>query len=223
MGKRNSKRGSKKSNSKKHREKNSESNISQKEEKNSQQVADEVYDETLLQQDHVEDNDSEIHSDSSTAKNSADTSSENSSTDTTSATDINDYCEEIKAKQQELFNQLKTVSDALTDITLIRDNVNSIRVDTLTELYFTRQVRPLLDALAITAFAVSNMTSAAVNIQTNTFGDRKEIRHSLNLSYKMNDEVEDIINALGRRIKIFVDQINTNDKNCPPFNSGKDS
>ena len=67
------------------------------------------------------------------------------------------------------------------------------------------------------------MTTGAVNIQTNTFGDRKEIRHALNLSYKMNDEVEDIIKALGRRLKIFIDQIDKTDKNCPPFNSGKDS
>ena len=67
------------------------------------------------------------------------------------------------------------------------------------------------------------MTTAAVNIQTNTFGDRKEIRHALNLSYKMNDEVEDIINALERRLKIFLNQIDKIDKNCPPFDLGKDS
>lgn len=221
MGKRNSKGGSKKSNSKKHRKKNKESNVSQKEEENSQQEKCEGLYETTSQ-DSVEDT-GDIHTDSSATENSAKTSTETSATDTTSTTDINDYCEEIKAKQEEHLKKLNDLSIALTGLTLIRDNVNSIRVDTLTELYFTRQVRPLLDALAIIAFAVSNMTTAAVNIQTNTFGDRKEIRHALNLSYKMNDEVDDVIDSLDRRLKIFLDQIDKIDKNCPPFNSGKDS
>ena len=51
----------------------------------------------------------------------------------------------------------------------------------------------------------------------------KEIKEALKLSYKMNGEVDDIINALGRRLTIFLKQIDNIDKNCPPFDSRKDS
>ena len=221
MGKRNSKGGAKKSKSKKRREKKSKANVSTKEEKNSQKAEDDS-DINTEQVRPLPDDLSNIFF-SSTSKTSSDTDSETNATDTTNTADINDCCEEIKAKQQEMFDKLKNLTEALAALTLIRDNVNSIRVDTLTELYFTRQVRPLLDALNIISFAFSNMTSGAQNIQINTFGDRKEIRHALNLSYKMNDEVEDIINTLGRRLKIFINQIDKIDKNCPPFDFNKDS
>ena len=108
-------------------------------------------------------------------------------------------------------------------LTLIRDNINTIRIDNLTELYFTRQVRPLLDALNIISFASTNMSATATAFQTNAFGERKEIKEALRLSYKMNGEVEDIINSLGRRLAIFLKQIDNIDKNCPPFDSRKDS
>lgn len=230
MGNKKSKRSSKKCKSKKSRENNSKKNISQQEKK-SQKLEEEYIYETIVQ-DSAEDTDvdSDIHTDSNkknTPETSTDTQSETETTETTdnttTTTDENDYCEEIKAKQQELLNNLKNITEALTSITSIRDNVNFIRVDNLTEIYFTRQVRPLLDALNIISFAANNMTTAAQNIQINTFGDRKEIRHALSLSYKMNDEVEDIIRALGRRLTIFLKQIDTIDKNCPPFDSGKDS
>ena len=221
MGKRNSKGSSKKGKPKKYREKNSKVNTTQKEEKDSQKAEDDS-DINTEQVRPLADDLSDIFF-SSTSKTSSDTDSEANATDTNNTADINDCCEEIKAKQQEMFDKLKNLTEALAALTLIRDNVNSIRVDTLTELYFTRQVRPLLDALNIISFAFSNMTSGAQNIQINTFGDRKEIRHALNLSYKMNNEVEDIINTLGRRLKIFVNQIDKIDKNCPPFDVNKDS
>ena len=132
-------------------------------------------------------------------------------------TDLNNLCEEIKAKQQELFDRLKNVSEALAALTLIRDNVNSIQVDTLTEVYFTRQVRPLLDALNIISFATTNMSATATAFQTSAFSDTKEIKNALKLSYKMNDEVDDIINSLGRRLAIFLKLVDNMDKNCPPF------
>jgi len=224
VGKRNSKGGCKKSKSKKRREQNNKSNGLQREEKDSQEIEDENFSETIPQDSDNVEEDSDIQTDSSASKTSSDTGSETSSTETTTSnTDINDCCEEIKAKQQELFDKLKNLSESLVAITLIRDNVNSLRVDTLTELYFTRQVRPLLDALNIISFASYNMSYTATTYQGNMFGDKKEVKNSLRLSYKMNGEVEDIINAVGRRLTIFLNQINDMDKNCPPFDFNKDS
>ncbi|HEX9026803.1 MAG TPA: hypothetical protein VF839_10140 [Clostridium sp.] len=223
MSKRKSKSGAKKGKSKKIRVKDNKSNLSEKQE-NLQKSAYEYFSE-IIPESEAEKN--EINSGESTSKasdiNSGESISETSDTNTaestseTSSDNANDCYKEIKAKQQELLNKLNDLSLAIASMALIRDNVNSLRVDTLTELYFTRQVRPLLDALNIIAFSVNNMTTGAVNIQANAFGDRKEIRHVLNLSYRMNDEVDDIIDALGRRLKIFVKQIDNIDKNCPPF------
>ena len=217
MGKRNSKAGTKKSKSKKHRERNSKSNGSKKEEKNPQEVKDEDIGE-IPSQDNVKEDTNDIKVDSKTSNTPSDNDPE-----TNTPADINDCCEEIKANQQELFDKLNNLSEALAAITLIRDNVNSISVDTLTELYFIRQVRPLLDALNIISFASYNMSYTATTFQNNAFADRKEIRNSLKLSYKMNHEVNDIINVVGRRLTIFINLINNMDKNCPPFDAGKDS
>ena len=67
------------------------------------------------------------------------------------------------------------------------------------------------------------MSYTATTFQSNAFGDRNEIKKSLKLSYKMNDEVDDIINVVRRRLAIFLSQINNMDKNCPPFDFNKDS
>lgn len=236
MAHRKSKGSHKKHKSNKHREKKNTENIDTIVEENAQKVGEEVYGETIIQ-DSLEANVSDIHTDESTAETSSDKGSETTPTDgnndmnvnnnssnadsnndnSNMSADINDFCEDIKAKQQEIFNKLKNLSEAFTDITLIRDDVNSLRVDTLTEVYFTRQVRPLLDALNIIAFATSNVSNTATVFQSNAFGDTKEIKNALKLSYRMNDEVDDIIDALGRRLKIFVKQIDNIDKNCPPF------
>ena len=226
MGKRNSNGGSKKGKSKKSRAKSNESNSSKRQENSHDEYISENISESSVEQNE----NSDINSDEGILENidtnTTESTSETSPTDTTTSssnTDINDYCEEIKAKQQELFDKLKNLSEALAGITLIRDNVNSIRVDTLTELYFTRQVRPLLDALNIISFASYNMSYTATTFQNNAFADKKEIKNSLKLSYKMNGEVDDIINAVGRRLTIFINLINNMDKNCPPFDFNKDS
>lgn len=159
---------------------------------------------------------------SENSSQSSDTN-DNSNASSTSFDNTNESYEELKVKQQELLNKLKNVSDSIANIALIRDNVNSIRVDTLTELYFTRQVRPLLDALNIISFASYNMSYTATTFQGSAFGDKKEIRNALKLSYKMNNEVDDIIDILGRRLKIFLETVNNMDKNCPPFDFNKDS
>jgi len=225
MGKRNSKGGSKKGKSKKSRGKSNESNSSKRQANSHDEYISENISESSVEQNENSDiNSDEVilenidtNTTESTSKTSSDTGSE------TSTTDINDYCEEIKAKQQELFDKLKNLSEAIAGIALIRDNVNSIRVDTLTELYFTRQVRPLLDALNIISFASYNMSYTATTFQSNAFADNKEIKNSLKLSYRMNDEVDDIINAVGKRLKIFLNLIDNMDKNCPPFDFNKDS
>ncbi|OOM74441.1 hypothetical protein CLPUN_38940 [Clostridium puniceum] len=232
MAHRKSKSSHKKHKSKKHREKKNAAEIYTIEEENTQKVGEEVYIENIMQDD-LESNVSDIHTDESGAQASSDKGSETNPTETSTdstantngntSTDFNDFCEEIKTNQQEIFNKLKNLSESLIAITLIRDNVNSIRVDNLTELYFTRQVRPLLDALNIISFASTNMSATATAFQTNAFGDRKEIKEALKLSYKMNGEIDDIINSLGRRLTIFLKQIDNIDKNCPPFNSRKDS
>lgn len=159
----------------------------------------------------------------STSENDETNSNEWKSETCNNSSDTNECYEEMKARQQEILNNLKSLGEALVAMTLTRDSINSLRVNPLTELYFRLQVRPLLDAMNIISFASSNMSIVAQNIQINTFGDRKEIRDALKLSYKMNDELEDIINALDRRLEIFIRQINNMDRNCPPFDSGKDS
>lgn len=229
MAHRKSKGSHKKHKSNKHREKKNIENIYTIEEENVKKVGEEVYGETIIQ-DSLEANVSDIHNDESKAEASSDTGSETTPTDgnndsganinndnSNTGADINDFCEDIKAKQQEIFNKLKNLSEAFTDITLIRDDVNSLRVDTLTEVYFTRQVRPLLDALNIIAFSSTNISATAIAFQANAFSDTKEIKNALKLSYKMNDEVDDIIDSLGRRLTIFLKLIDNMDKNCPPF------
>lgn len=247
MAHRKSKGSHKKHKTRKHEDKKSRQNIYQIEEANVEKAGQEVYGETIMGDSlganandiHVGENLTENISDTNAQNNpiQADIDSSTNATEKSSTSEINDnsesningdtnestsadlnnLCEEIKARQQELFDSLKNLSEALTAMTLIRDNVNSLTVDNLTEVYFTRQVRPLLDALNIISFATTNMSATATAFQTSAFGDTKEIKNALKLSYKMNDEVDDIINSLGRRLIIFLKLIDNMDKNCPPF------
>lgn len=246
MSHRKSNRSHRKNKSKNQKDTKSRQNIYVTEEGNSKKTGKEVYGENIFQgslglnTDHMSSmnnsnetsfggenkiNSNQVNADSTqnTNVNTNNAENDDSANDTnvanndSTSNDLNDLCEEIKAKQQELLNRLKNLSEALVALTLIRDNVNSIQVDTLTEVYFTRQVRPLLDALNIISFASTNMSATATAFQTSAFTDTKEIKNALKLSYKMNDEVDDIINSLGRRLAIFLKLVDNMDKNCPPF------
>lgn len=225
MSNKHSKKNSKKSkNSKRIEKQNKTEKASTQEKINSQKIVNEYIEETILNSD-VENTDADVDKKVSQEEMPIDTNTDSDNSDDVNdeTKDINNYCEEIKAKQQELLGRIKNLSDAIVGLTLIRDSVNSISVDTITELYFTRQVRPLLDALNIISFATSNMSNAAIDFQGNAFADKKEIKNALNLSYRMNDEVDDIITALDRRLKIFLNEINKMDKNCSRFYFNKDS
>ncbi|AQR96911.1 hypothetical protein [Clostridium saccharoperbutylacetonicum] len=231
MGKRHSKRGSKKGKSKKNRAKNNESNLSkeQSKQKNSYDEIAEIFFGTKQEQKsnantkNISEGSVENTSEDASNKNETDAKDTTINISDTTSADVNQCYEEIKAKQQELLNNLKNLNDALSSITLTRDNIASLRVEVLSNIYFTREVRPLIDAVNLIAFASSNMSTVAQNININTFGDRKEIKNAFKLCYKMNDEVEELLGALTRRIKLYVAEIDSMDRNCPPFNYDEDS
>lgn len=242
MSHRKSNRKNKKNKSKKQRDAKSQQDIYQAEEDYVKKTGEEIYGENIMQgglgintgdvnskansnetssggENITNSNQANVNSAQNINENTNNSDNDNSTNNinVTNSSDINNLCEEIKARQQELLDRLKNLSESLASLALIRDNYNSLQVDTLTELYFTRQVRPLLDALNIISFASNNMSNTATDFQASAFSDTKEIKNALKLSYKMNDEVDDIINNLGRRLTIFLKLIDNMDKNCPPF------
>jgi hypothetical protein len=151
---------------------------------------------------------------------SSNTSNSNNNSDTDNQSDTNDQNAEInliKEQQKQVLEQLKNLSDAIAQISSTQTNVASIRIEQVSEVYFTRQVRPLLDALYFVSVSSWNMAGVASAIQTNTFGERKELRNSLELVYSLNHEIDDIIDAISRRLKIYLTRLKEMDKNCPPF------
>ena len=59
----------------------------------------------------------------------------------------------------ELWNNLDYINlnEAIGFTTLSRDNIDLIRIKQLSNIYFTRQMRPLIDSVNIIAFASSNI------------------------------------------------------------------
>ena len=169
MSKRKSKDGSKNGKLKKNRAKSDSSNLVKQQEN---------FAETIL-----ESNEEQNENISESTSETSDTNTTNESTSETSFNNTNECYEEIKAKQQELLNKLKNLSDSIGFITLTRDNTDSLRIELLSNIYFTRQVRPLADAVNLIAFASSNMSNIAQNININTFGDKKEIKNAFKLCY----------------------------------------
>jgi len=209
MSKRKSKDGSKNGKLKKNRAKSDSSNLVKQQEN---------FAETIL-----ESNEEQNENISESTSETSDTNTTNESTSETSSNNTNECYEEIKAKQQELLNKLKNMSDAIGFMTLTRDNVDSIRIEQLSQIYFLRQMRPLIDTVNLISFASSNISNVANNININSFGDKKEIKNALELCYKMNDEIDDVLDALSRRIKFYIRQLDNMDKNCPPFDFKRDS
>jgi hypothetical protein len=232
MGRRRSKRGTKKSNlkknnSNKNRANSNEANFFHEQESKQKMSFDEIAE--IFLGSNIEQKESGEKSTGSKAK--ASTSENNTSQASGNNEDAyknnsfnNDKAyEEMKAKQQELLNNLKNLSEAVVAMTLIRDNIASLKIEVLSNIYFTREVRPLIDAVNLIAFASSNMSIVAQNLNINASGDRKEVKDAFKLCYKMNDEIGDMLGVLSRRIKLYVAQLNNMDKNCPPFSFDEDS
>ncbi len=248
MGKKNSKRKSKKNKSNKSRAKNIESNLS-KEQKQLKTSYDEIAEifwgnnsDTNINNNFDKNQQQDINDDSDNNSNSGVNSYENISqeseskaddnisqsgnaenTEKTTSADGNQCYEEIKAKQQAILNNLKNLNDSITNMTLIRDNIASLSIEILSNIYFTREVRPLIDAVNLISFASANISTVAQNITINPFGEKKEIKNALKISYTMNDEIDSLLNTLTRRLNLYIDQLNNMDKNCPPFTFYKDS
>jgi hypothetical protein len=236
MGKKKSKNNSKKGKSNKERAKNVESNVAkeQNQQKTSYEDISEIFWGGNPDKNVNNDASTNLNNDTSSTENvsqeseadESDNASESEDTENaekTTSTDANQCYEEIKAKQQELLNNLKNLTDSIANITLTRDNVASLSIELLSNIYFTRQIRPLIDAVNLISFASSNISNVAQNINTNPFGDKKEAKDALKLSYKMNDEIDDLINTLTRRLGFYVGQLDKMDKNCPPFSFNEDS
>lgn len=132
-------------------------------------------------------------------------------------TTVNDEISQLREKQNVILEQLKNLSDAIFQISSTQTNVASIRIEQVSEVYFARQVRPLLDALYFISISSLNIAGVAQALQNNTFGERKELRKALELVYSMNEEIDDIIDALRRRMKIYLLRLREMDKSCPPF------
>lgn len=125
--------------------------------------------------------------------------------------------DQMTVLQNRVLEQLNRMSEAIAAISTAQTNVASIRIEQISLTYFTREVRPLLDALYFISISSLNIAGVAQALQNNTFGDRKELRESLDLVYTMNNELEGILESLSRRMKIYIHQIKKMDKNCPPF------
>ncbi|WP_026888378.1 hypothetical protein [Clostridium beijerinckii] len=130
------------------------------------------------------------------------------------SSDLND---ELKDMQNQVLEQLSNMSAAIAQISTAQTNVASIRIEQISLTYFTREVRPLLDALYFISISSLNIAGVAQAIQNNTFGERKELRESLELVYAMNHELSHILESLSRRMRIYIHQIKKMDKDCPPF------
>jgi len=124
---------------------------------------------------------------------------------------------ELRDIQNRVLDQLNRMSEAIAAISTAQTNVASIRIEQISLTYFTREVRPLLDALYFISISSLNIAGVAQALQSNTFGERKELRESLELVYTMNHELGQILESLNRRMKIYIHQLKKMDKNCPPF------
>jgi hypothetical protein len=234
MGKKKSKRGSKKGKSKNDRVKKNESNVSKEQnlQKSSYDEIAEIFLGTNPEQNTNSNMDKNINAtenisetsktNDTTTENISETNTSESAEKTTSA-DTSQCFEEIKVKQQELLSNIKNLSDSIAAITLTRDNVASLSIEILSNIYFTREVRPLIDTVNLIAFASANISTVAQNININSSGDKKEIKNAFKLCYKMNGEIDDVLSTLTRRIRLYIAQLDNMDKNCPPFSFDEDS
>lgn len=244
MGRKNSRRNSKKGKSKKDRAKNNESNVS-KEQKQQKTSYDEIAEIFLGSnpEENMDDNsgkkqeqdiNNNLNSNTNSYENTSQESDAKAAENVSQSDDVKDTAkttsadnsqcyDDVKAKQQELLNNLKNLNDSLVNITLVRDNIASLRVEILSNIYFARQLRPLIDAVNLISFASANISTVAQNISINPFGEKREIKNALKISYTMNDEIDILLDTLTRRLKLYVAQLNTMDKNCPPFDFHEDS
>lgn len=89
------------------------------------------------------------------------------------------------------------------ELDTIKAGLSSFNINQDEKFFYERKVKPLVDMIYFMAFASNSIATSADNMQKNTYGKKREIRHALELSHDMNNEIECLFKTLRKRAEIF--------------------
>lgn len=119
------------------------------------------------------------------------TSSNNGATGSTGSGNITDTCNNI---------DIKSLADNVTNINILRFELDRLPLDFKASSYFENDVKPLTDTLTVLSFASNNFSFSATNMANTNFGHSSKIKDALDLVVDVNEIAEDLIDVLRCKI-----------------------
>ena len=103
-------------------------------------------------------------------------------------------------------SNLAQTSNTLKNINIIKDELCKLPLDTCELDYVTTNVLPLLTILYELSTTAFNLASSSnmLSISSVVHPKRHELKDSVHLAYKINDECEDLYDVLKKRINLVL-------------------
>ncbi|NMM62403.1 hypothetical protein HBE96_06810 [Clostridium sp. P21] len=124
---------------------------------------------------------------------------------------IENYDEELEdenSKSDSSINKsIDKTADTLKNINSIKDELCKLPLNTCEAQYIANNINPLVNILYLLAQTSSGLSASSKFLTSSSVVHPKnsDIRDTIHLIYKLNDECEDIYDVLKKRLKILLD------------------
>ena len=91
---------------------------------------------------------------------------------------------------------IKTLADKVTNINILRFEVDRLQLDFKARAYFENDIKPLIDTLYTLGLASLDFSATAASLANTSFGRSSKIKNALDLVDGVDEISEDIIKVL---------------------------
>ncbi|WPC40518.1 hypothetical protein [Clostridium sp. JS66] len=122
--------------------------------------------------------------------------------------DFNKESEEENIQSEDSTDKyLDKIQDTLKDINSIKDELCKLPLNPCESQYITNSINPLLNILYLLSQTSSGLSTSVNTLTTSSIVHPKnsDIKDTIHLIYKINDECADIYDVLKKRLEILLD------------------
>lgn len=114
--------------------------------------------------------------------------------------------EDIKSEDS-IHKSIDKLADTLKDINSIKDELCKLPLNTCEAQYIANNINPLVNVLYLLSQTSSGLSTSVNTLTTSSIVHPKnsDIKDTIHLIYKINDECADIYDVLKKRLEILLD------------------
>jgi len=96
---------------------------------------------------------------------------------------------------------IKSLADKVTNINILRFELDRLPLDFKARAYFENDVKPLTDTLTVLSFAAHNYSFTANNLAGTNFGSSSKIKDAIDLVEEVDEISEDLMKVLRCKVE----------------------